>query len=438
MIQLNEIQKKLAEQLLLTIKNHEMNVTYSELAERIQPPIHHRQIGKNIGQISFLCHELGLPLLSAKVVNKNTSVVGEGFYPLYEMMGIPTNGKTEMELYKAERQAIRECKEWYKLEDYLGLDIGLPRPVPKQTRLSPKFLDTRRPQMYSYSKDVLNTCFGVEYLGKHYNAWMKGAIPLKVEGAKYSVWFPKLSVNGRAASSSGWINVISDDGKLIEEYGSENTFIPFDAPTLVFAKLGCEPYYFRGVFKADMKRSTDEHHYYNKIADVADFSSFPPKIHYVGDEDQNDDNLVAELRNDIYLEFTDSFEYQGKALPVPEPKQLNERIVYPRNRQTAINALAHAGYVCEIDANHPTFIRKQIGKPYTEPHHLIPMSQQDCFSVSLDVEENIVSLCSTCHNHIHYGKGAAELLKKLYEKRKAALHSVGIDITEEALISFYD
>ena len=437
MIKLTEVQKKLAEQLLITIKNHEMNVTYSELAERIRPPIHHRQIGKNIGQISLLCHELGLPLLSAKVVNKNTHVAGEGFYPLYEMMGIPTNGKTEQELYKAERQAIRDCKEWYKLEDYLGLDIGLPRPVPKQPQLSPKYLDARRAQPYTYSKDVLNTCFGVDYLKKHYDAWMKGAITFEADGVEYSVWFPKLAVNGRAASSSGWINVISDDGKLIEEYGSDNVFIPSEGPVLVFAKKGTEPYYFRGVFKADMSRSTEEHHYYNKIADVADFSSFPPKIHYLADEEKSDDHLVADLQNDIYFETADSFEYQGKPLPVPEPKQVNGRIVYPRNRQTAVNALAHAGYVCEIDAKHPTFIRKHSGKPYTEPHHLIPMAQQDRFPVSLDVEENIVSLCSNCHKHIHYGKGADELLKKLYEKRKEALRSVGIEVTEEELISFY-
>ena len=198
-----------------------------------------------------------------------------------------------------------------------------------------------------------------------------------------------------------------------------------------------EPYYFRGVFKADMSRTTEEHHYYNKIADVADFSSFPPKIHYLADEEKSDDHLVADLQNDVYFETADSFEYQGKPLPVPEPKQVNGRIVYPRNRQTAVNALAHAGYVCEIDAKHPTFIRKHSGKPYTEPHHLIPMAQQDRFPVSLDVEENIVSLCSNCHKHIHYGKGADELLKKLYEKRKEALRSVGIEVTEEELISFY-
>ena len=44
------------------------------------------------------------------------------------MLGIPTKGKTEKELFREERDAIRNCKEWYKLEDYLGLNIGFDRP----------------------------------------------------------------------------------------------------------------------------------------------------------------------------------------------------------------------------------------------------------------------------------------------------------------------
>lgn len=128
MVELTELQIKLAEQLLISVKKKEPYVTYSELAARVTPPIHHRNIGKNIGQISVLCHELGLPLLSAKVINKNTETAGEGFYALYQMLGIPTYGKTELELYNAERKAIRECQEWYRLEDYLGLSIGLEHP----------------------------------------------------------------------------------------------------------------------------------------------------------------------------------------------------------------------------------------------------------------------------------------------------------------------
>lgn len=71
--------------------------------------------------------------------------------------------------------------------------------------------------------------------------------------------------------------------------------------------------------------------------------------------------------------------------------------------------------------SHPTFIRKKSDKKYTEPHHLIPMAFSDEFDVSLDVEENIVSLCSNCHNQIHYGKDADVLLRKLYEERKDEL-----------------
>lgn len=44
MKKLTEVQIKLAEQLLLTVKNREMNVEYNELAKRINPPIFYRQV----------------------------------------------------------------------------------------------------------------------------------------------------------------------------------------------------------------------------------------------------------------------------------------------------------------------------------------------------------------------------------------------------------
>ena len=84
------------------------------------------------------------------------------------------------------------------------------------------------------------------------------------------------------------------------------------------------------------------------------------------------------------------------------------------------------------------FIRKKSNKKYTEPHHLVPMAFSDEFEVSLDREENIVSLCSNCHNQIHYGIDADVLIKKLYNERKEALESVGIKITLEHLLSRYD
>ncbi|HBJ1652004.1 HNH endonuclease [Clostridium botulinum] len=110
---------------------------------------------------------------------------------------------------------------------------------------------------------------------------------------------------------------------------------------------------------------------------------------------------------------------------------------YPLNVQVSANALFLANYKCEINGKHETFIRKKDGTNYTETHHLIPLSKHVEFENSLDVEENIISLCSNCHNLLHYGKGFEPFLKKLYEERKELLKSVELEITYEKLLSYY-
>ena len=109
-----------------------------------------------------------------------------------------------------------------------------------------------------------------------------------------------------------------------------------------------------------------------------------------------------------------------------------------RNPQVAADALAHAEYVCEFNKDDRTFERKN-GKPYTEPHHLIPISKYRDFEYSVDVMQNIVSLCSYCHNLLHYGKmeDKIPILKKLYEERIDALKTMGLDITFEKLKEYY-
>ncbi len=157
--------------------------------------------------------------------------------------------------------------------------------------------------------------------------------------------------------------------------------------------------------------------------------------------DEADDELINDLKD---FEPLDDIKYT----PSPEEKapqvEHKGRMVPARNRQKAQNALAIAGYKCEA-GNHDTFIRKSNSLPYTEPHHLIPLKFDDLFEKSLDVEANIVSLCSTCHNRIHYGLDAEELIRKLWELRKDQIKAAGIgimkngvEITPEILLSFYE
>lgn len=155
-------------------------------------------------------------------------------------------------------------------------------------------------------------------------------------------------------------------------------------------------------------------------------------------EEDEDDNLVEDLKNVVVKKLEAGYEYKGKPKKKKAPIYSKGRKTYLRDRQTALNALAHAEYKCEIDLDHPTFKRRKAPDVnYTEPHHLVPMAHSDQFEISLDVEENIVSLCSNCHNHLHYGQGSEDLLKRLFDERKEDLKRAGIDISFETLMSMY-
>lgn len=116
-------------------------------------------------------------------------------------------------------------------------------------------------------------------------------------------------------------------------------------------------------------------------------------------------------------------------------KSMKEQI--ERNRKVAENALMLANFKCEIDNKHSTFVRKNTNVPYMEAHHLVPLAYSELFTYSLDVEENIISLCSTCHNQIHYGKDAELLIRKLYARRKKLLRKAGIVLSEQELLEMY-
>lgn len=145
---------------------------------------------------------------------------------------------------------------------------------------------------------------------------------------------------------------------------------------------------------------------------------------------QDVDNLVSKLKGR-------TIKYVPAPKKKPKPIEQSKGIVYGRDRIVAINALIRAEYMCEIDKNHPSFISRTSKKNYTEPHHLIPMSCQEQFDYSLDVEANIVSLCSNCHNQIHYGDNAEKLIETLYNKRKDELDKAGIMLEIEELKLLY-
>lgn len=156
-----------------------------------------------------------------------------------------------------------------------------------------------------------------------------------------------------------------------------------------------------------------------------------------------DDELLRNIASDIIEIEADTY------TPKPEekkiPKTLKGKVVPNRDKTKANNALVRAGFLCEYDNQHELFLRKKQPVNYTEPHHLIPLKFDDLFDKSLDVEANIVSLCSNCHNLIHYGADAERVIRKLWEDRKGEIKAAGlgvmkndIELSVDILLRFYD
>lgn len=167
--------------------------------------------------------------------------------------------------------------------------------------------------------------------------------------------------------------------------------------------------------------------------------------------DLDDDEIAAneDAEAELIAEMVDIEPNEGLEEYHPEPegkapeRESKGRKVPARSKKKAENALARAKYCCEV-GDHETFLRRKNRLPYTEPHHLIPLQYDSQFEYSLDVEANIVSLCSNCHNQLHYGASIEKMIRQLWEQRKEELEAAGIlkmkngvELTVDILLGFY-
>ncbi|MEF9926441.1 MAG: DUF3578 domain-containing protein [Massilia sp.] len=160
-------------------------------------------------------------------------------------------------------------------------------------------------------------------------------------------------------------------------------------------------------------------------------------------------NLDIAVTDQEMLEAATSLEVQDWGLPKttgPQPPppvgRVGSKVRHVRSAEIVARALAMSNSVCALeksDQTHFSFTSAKTKKNYVEAHHLVPFSQQTNFSFSLDVEENIVLLCPTCHRKFHHGTQADKIdhLKFLFKNRNAALQERGIEISLEQLAKMY-
>ncbi|MGD9909454.1 MAG: HNH endonuclease [Candidatus Izemoplasmatales bacterium] len=146
-----------------------------------------------------------------------------------------------------------------------------------------------------------------------------------------------------------------------------------------------------------------------------------------------DDNAGSISTNDIVSITTVEPEY----IPLIKPEKIfGDKVAYKRKIEKAKKCIIFSNFKCDLDNDHVSFTSKN-DKPYMEAHHLVPLSTQDYFDNSLDVDANIVCLCPNCHRKLHYGKDIQFDLKKLYDSRVEYLNKSGIHISFDELYELY-
>lgn len=128
MVELKDIDRALAEFLLKNILQKEGKPTYNEVADALSAQLGrkvnpHYNLAVPLGNVSTLCHELGLPLISARVIYSGANSlkqVGEGFYPLACELKPEYIGMEPVAVWKEELRLIEACSDWSKLQKYLA------------------------------------------------------------------------------------------------------------------------------------------------------------------------------------------------------------------------------------------------------------------------------------------------------------------------------
>ena len=151
------------------------------------------------------------------------------------------------------------------------------------------------------------------------------------------------------------------------------------------------------------------------------------------------EDISKELRYQSDINIVGPIQVPPGKIPRPKPKKYGGTEKYSTNPRRARNALEKAKFKCELNPNHITFTNKISKKQYMEAHHLIPMSKQGLFEFDIDVPENILCLCPTCHRKMHLAQDddKKELLTEAFKNRKSVLRGRGIVVDTNMLFSMY-
>lgn len=148
-------------------------------------------------------------------------------------------------------------------------------------------------------------------------------------------------------------------------------------------------------------------------------------------------NRMYSIALNHYIKFVEGenfLDIEQFDMPIDAKGQsLVNRKIHQRSTIIKDQVIISAGYTCEVDPEHQSFISQKREKPFMEGHHIIPLKHQDKFNKSLDVYANIISVCPNCHRQLHYGNDTdrRDVLGKIYQQRCNRLAASGINLEKD-------
>ncbi|MDF2800677.1 MAG: putative restriction endonuclease [Anaerocolumna sp.] len=370
MMKLTEQQIKLAEQLLISIINRENVVEYNELASRIDPPMFHRNVGREIGEISKLCHELELPFISAKVVSKETMTAGKGFYQFYDMFGIDKQGKNEKELFHLELKKIRESKEWYRLADYLNLKLQLPRPKDEQREI--RILPMSR--KIEFSDESLEEI--------QINYFMGGLIH------EHGGYYHFREIGMKCPEKS--LILFQIDGAIIAS-GVLKAIEYFDVPKDKIYK-GAYVFYahtieiFNPIYAEEISTIEPEFKGFSQVKQKVSYQ-------YLG--------AIQELIKNKQTPLLPEEIPIGEAVGYTEGTKYQITVnAYERNEKARQECINYHGAVCVICEFSFEKVYGEIAKGFIHVHHVVPLHTIGK-DYEVDYKKDLIPVCPNCHAMLH-------------------------------------
>lgn len=93
-------------------------ITYGDLARLLPYEFNPRNLDDPLGNLSDQCAEMGLPLISTIVVNKDTMQPGAGYFN-YFFPG--TKELQRIDIFIEQYDRVKKCRDWTPLAKRLGL-----------------------------------------------------------------------------------------------------------------------------------------------------------------------------------------------------------------------------------------------------------------------------------------------------------------------------